>query len=168
MNINYRSQSGFTLLELLVVIAIIGILAGVIMISTGDSIDKGKDAAIKYALRNAQVEAEFFALDHKGKYKLGSDEFCKSDDLKEVLDKVLENSISGDDAWGGGDANQTIDWNTVGCHNKATKFVIAAPLSNSTAATHVWWCVDSGGSAREVKQTGTIAYNATNGKFECP
>ena len=37
-----NKQKSFTLIELLVVIVIIGILAGVIMISTSSSIDKWK------------------------------------------------------------------------------------------------------------------------------
>jgi len=45
MNIN--KQKSFTLIELLVVIVIIGILAGVIMISTSSSIDKANIAKLK-------------------------------------------------------------------------------------------------------------------------
>ena len=40
-------QKSFTLIELLVVIVIIGILAGVIMISTSSSIDKANFAKAK-------------------------------------------------------------------------------------------------------------------------
>ena len=42
-----NKQKSFTLIELLVVIVIIGILAGVIMISTSSSIDKANIAKIK-------------------------------------------------------------------------------------------------------------------------
>ncbi|HOI60293.1 MAG TPA: prepilin-type N-terminal cleavage/methylation domain-containing protein [Candidatus Pacearchaeota archaeon] len=45
--INRKKQQSFTLIELLVVIVIIGILAGVIMISTSSSIDKANIAKVK-------------------------------------------------------------------------------------------------------------------------
>ncbi|HOI59817.1 MAG TPA: type II secretion system protein [Candidatus Pacearchaeota archaeon] len=45
--INRNKQQSFTLIELLVVIVIIGILAGVIMISTSSSIDKANIAKLK-------------------------------------------------------------------------------------------------------------------------
>ena len=45
--INRNKQQSFTLIELLVVIVIIGILAGVIMISTSSSIDKASIAKSK-------------------------------------------------------------------------------------------------------------------------
>jgi len=44
---NKNKQTSFTLIELLVVIVIIGILAGVIMISTSSSIDKASVAKLK-------------------------------------------------------------------------------------------------------------------------
>lgn len=45
--INMNKQKSFTLIELLVVIVIIGILAGVIMISTSSSIDKANISKLK-------------------------------------------------------------------------------------------------------------------------
>ena len=45
-----RNNKSFTLIELLVVIVIIGILAGVIMISTSSSIDKANFAKAKLSL----------------------------------------------------------------------------------------------------------------------
>jgi prepilin-type N-terminal cleavage/methylation domain-containing protein len=38
-------KSGFTLIELLIVIAIIGILAGVVLVSTGSGVEKAKKAS---------------------------------------------------------------------------------------------------------------------------
>lgn len=44
--IHFKTQKAFTLIELLIVIAIIGILAGVILVSTSASRNKANDAAI--------------------------------------------------------------------------------------------------------------------------
>ena len=51
MNMNNKS---FTLIELLVVIVIIGILAGVIMISTSSSINKASIAKLKVFKESVQ------------------------------------------------------------------------------------------------------------------
>ena len=56
--INVRTQKSFTLIELLVVIVIIGILAGVIMISTSSSINKANIAKLKVfneGMRNSML-----------------------------------------------------------------------------------------------------------------
>jgi len=51
---NMNKQKSFTLIELLVVIVIIGILAGVIMISTSSSIDKANLAKAKGFYNNTK------------------------------------------------------------------------------------------------------------------
>lgn len=60
-NKNNSSNSGFTLIELLIVIAIIGILAGVILVSTSSSKNKATDATIistaNSLMKSIQVEA---------------------------------------------------------------------------------------------------------------
>jgi len=55
------SGDGFTLIELLVVLAVIGLLAVIVIVSLGDSKDRGRDAAIKSSLLEVAKVAEDFA-----------------------------------------------------------------------------------------------------------
>jgi len=56
MTQNMNKNKSFTLIELLVVIVIIGILAGVIMISTSSSIDKANFAKAQTFSNTVQEE----------------------------------------------------------------------------------------------------------------
>ena len=53
-----QKKKGFTLIELLIVIAIIGILAGVILVSTTTARDKASVASVKTALRSVMPYAQ--------------------------------------------------------------------------------------------------------------
>lgn len=68
-----RVHSGFTLLELLVVIAIIGILAAVVLASTGESRDAARKAEAEQELRAFATAVELYRLANDGAYPPDTD-----------------------------------------------------------------------------------------------
>ena len=59
----YRKSKGFTLVELLIVIIIIGILAGMMMLSSGSATDKAEATKIVSDLRNIKSAALMYYAD---------------------------------------------------------------------------------------------------------
>jgi len=59
-------EKGFTLIELLVVIGILAVLAGVVTLSVGQFIGKGKTEALKTELHNIQTAVTAYQADNGG------------------------------------------------------------------------------------------------------
>lgn len=78
-----RKSKGFTLVELLIVVIIIGILAGMMMLSTGGATAKAEATKIVSDMRNMKAAAIMVYAD-------GGDWPEKIGDLSEYLDGTVE------------------------------------------------------------------------------
>lgn len=87
---NFKKNTGFTLVEILVVIVIIAILASIVLYSARQYINKGKDATIKGNLVVLVTAGELWYDRNNSSYA----GFCGSDAVKRALDQIP--SVVGD------------------------------------------------------------------------
>lgn len=70
--LHYKNKRAFTLIELLIVIAIIGILAGVVLVSTSSARDSAKDAKRASEIRSVRTALEAYYISN-GYYPSSAD-----------------------------------------------------------------------------------------------
>ena len=93
----YRKAKGFTLIELLIVIIIIGILAGMMMLSTGAATDKAKATAVLSDMRNIKAATVMMYTDNDNKWP--SDDSTVGNSVEGTnpnsIDKYLDSKPTG-------------------------------------------------------------------------
>ena len=157
-----NKTQGFTLIEVMVVIVIIAILASIIIASLGKASSGGNDASIKTNMRNAFNQAEIAYIT-----RIANKETYTSICTNGILPS--ETAVRGIGAMllsaAKADGISSIATNTTGtgttatCNNTVSSaYAAEVPLSGSTNASPVMWCIDSTGKN---KQT-SASIGATN------
>ena len=124
-----RKSKGFTLVELLIVVIIIGILAGMMMLSTGSATAKAEATKIVSDMRNIKAAAIMYYADNS----------AWTGDIKS-LDKYVDASITAD-PYVAGQASITIESDEIQATvtdsdiQKALKKISAVTASGDTIYT---------------------------------
>ena len=156
------SQQGFTLIELLIVVTIVGLLSGIVLVPVNNARKKGEDAAIKANMHVIPLEAALYSDNNDNNYT----DLCDEVGINLSLGIALEASREASDIIYGSKTNHTVSakpTNAQGfCFSNDTYYVSAIPLSTDKTLA---WCLDSDGSAREVKKADFGTYDAMT---KCP
>ncbi len=134
---------GFTLIELLVTIAIIGILASVVLMSVGNSKEKGRIAAIQSTMKSFSTDVLFLtdgSNESNGSWYNMCPTTTGSANGTILADSSLMEKLNNARALGGGDAYCVI--NT----DNTKRWVIAVELPSRR---HVW-CIDYKSTAKKL------------------
>ncbi len=136
-------QKGFTLIELLVVIAIIGILAGVVLTSMGESRDEARDANTRSEMSSLRSAMEVRGMREGSFADICSDDGSFTvDDDDNIDDSTINRLQEAIDANGPNNDN-------IACRSDSRRWVVTAKL-NLEDEGDKYWCVDSDGFAGSV------------------
>lgn len=126
----FQKGGGFTLVEIIVVIAIIGLLMSIVIISTGESRKKGKDAAIQSALMEVRNAAELYydeAKTYIGVCDLGDNTLANTGDFIRIEQYIIQQ---------GG---------VITCRETEKAYAVISTLNLGNC-----WCIDSQGDSRKI------------------
>lgn len=137
-------KKGFTLVELLVVVAVIGLLASIIIVSLNTARKRAKNAAIKQALTQLRVAAEW--------------EYDKTSPNNSYANVCSGGDINSDTTTDFGRIRDSIiaaDGNTRRCYDSASKW--CADVRNMPNGGG--WCVDYTGYSSSTTNCDSTYFN---------
>ena len=137
-------QKGFTLIELLVVIAIIGILAGVVLTSMGESRDEARDANTRSEMSSLRSAMEVRGMREGSFADICSDDGSFTVDDDDNIDDSTINRLQ--EAI---DANGPNNDGNIACYSDSRSWIVTAKLNLDDGGDE-YWCVDSDGFAGSV------------------